>query len=62
MDDFDVATSSENSSQASSRPRSSYGQDLEAYMEAMGRSFVPDSKHVEDLKKKLGALKMHQQN
>jgi hypothetical protein len=31
-------------------------------MEAMGRSFMPDSKHVEDLKKKLGALNMHQQN
>jgi len=31
-------------------------------MEAMGRNFMPDSKHMEDLKKKLGALKMNQQS
>ncbi|XP_059490596.1 kinesin-associated protein 3 isoform X2 [Neocloeon triangulifer] len=61
MDDFDFATSSENSSRASSRPRSSYGQDLEGFMDAMGRPLVPGSKQLDDLNKKLGVLKMQQQ-
>ncbi|KAF4518002.1 hypothetical protein B566_EDAN012754 [Ephemera danica] len=62
MDEFELGTGSENSSRASSRPRSSYGQDLEGFVEAMGgKPLIPGSKQFEDLDRKLGALKLQQQ-